>query len=134
MKKAVAVASVLAQVACFLAIAVSLIDTGVFIKEMLDISADLIGSGDEDVLRARFSAYWDEKYISYRPYVGIGVLGGISSWIVLRYLNFRDEWFLTATKILGWLWIPLIPIGTAVGILILSGRPAELKKNEPAAT
>ena len=62
----------------------------------------------------------------YRKFFGIGVLGAIAHLIVLKKRAVREQWFLTFSRVFGWTWIPLIPIGTILGILMLGARQSEL--------
>jgi hypothetical protein len=71
--------------------------------------------------------YIRETADSYRPALGIGVLGAIASYIIYFKSDFRKSWYLKGTRILGWLWLPFIPIGTLIGIVLLGARRSAIE-------
>ena len=44
-----------------------------------------------------------------------GLIGVLLAWISFRVLGDSPSWFQRFTILLSWLWVPLIPVGTAVG-------------------
>ena len=66
--------------------------------------------------------YIRETFESYGPTVGVGVLGAIATYVVYYKTTFRALWFLRGTRVLGWLWLPFIPVGTFIGIVLLGAR------------
>ena len=70
-----------------------------------------------------------ETIVSYQPLVGIGVIGAIVTYIVYYKYEYDAPWFLTATRVLGWLWMPFIPIGTLIGIVLLGARRSALDRD-----
>lgn len=71
--------------------------------------------------------YIRETLDSYRPALGIGVIGAVVSYIVYLKSDFRAAWYLRGTRILGWLWLPFIPIGTLIGIVLLGARRSAIE-------
>ena len=63
--------------------------------------------------------YVKETVISYWPVYGIGLVGAIANFLLVSRFEYRAAWFLKVTRIISWFWIPLIPIGTLAGIILL---------------
>ena len=57
----------------------------------------------------------------------VGFVGVILARPVLREKGSCPQWFLKTTTILAWAWMVFIPVGTAIGLLLLRWR-----KTEPA--
>lgn len=74
--------------------------------------------------------YIRETFESYWPALGVGVIGAVVSCIVCLKSDFRASWYLRGTHILGWLWLPFIPIGTLIGIVLLGARKSALESTE----
>lgn len=66
--------------------------------------------------------YIAETIQSYRQALGIGILGAIATWLIISRAELDDTAFLTTARVLAWLWLPFIPIGTLIGIVILGAR------------
>ena len=74
--------------------------------------------------------YIRETAASYRPALGIGIIGSIVSLFVYLKTDFRAPWYLKGTQIIGWLWLPLVPVGTLIGIVLLGARKSALESAE----
>ena len=71
--------------------------------------------------------YIRETVDSYRPALGVGVIGAVVSYIIYLKSDFRAPWYLKGTRTLGWLWLPFIPIGTLIGIVLLGARKSAIE-------
>ncbi len=63
-----------------------------------------------------------DTVVSYWAFIVVGTLGALATWLLIVKGQYLASWFLTTARILGWLWIPLVPLGTVLGILILRSR------------
>lgn len=81
---------------------------------------------------SHLTQYIRETFESYGPTIGTGLLGAVATYAVYLKSAFRATWFLRGTKILAWLWLPLIPIGTLIGIVLLGASREEVE--DPVAT
>ena len=66
--------------------------------------------------------YIRDTVASYSLGAGVGVTGALIAWLLMLKGRFDASWFLLGNRVLGWLWMPFIPVGTAVGVLLLSAR------------
>lgn len=69
----------------------------------------------------------EETFDSYRPALGIGVVGAIVSCVIYLKSEFRAPWYLRGTRILGWIWLPFLPVGTVIGIALLALRKSAIE-------
>ena len=75
--------------------------------------------------------YIEETVASYGPVYGIGLIGAIANFVLVSRAGFHARWFLKATRFIAWLWMPLLPIGTLIGVVLLgSAREASQQKPE----
>ena len=61
-----------------------------------------------------------ETIASYGPLLGLGVAGAVVTWLLLIRGYYRAAWFLKASRVFAWLWVPLIPVGPVIGVLLLA--------------
>ncbi len=117
MTRIVAAASMVAQI-------IGIAAFGWLVFEFLTLPDELLEQviSDPDFTK-RFIA---ETVISYRPWLLAGYAAGFVGWLLIRNAWCRDAWFLAASRVLAWIWLPLIPIGTAIGALLLSARKKAL--------
>jgi len=66
--------------------------------------------------------YIRETFESYLPTLGVGVAGAVASWIIYRKSDFQASWYLRGARILGWLWVTVVPVGVLLGIGMLGAR------------
>ncbi len=104
----------------------SLLAQGVFflgfvfmMRDLLTFPPELVTpESDPDLVRH----YIAETFASYRQSLGIGILGAVATWLIISRAELDDDAFLTTARVLAWLWLPFIPIGTLIGIVILGAR------------
>ena len=77
--------------------------------------------------------YLRETLDSYQPTLASGIVGAIVGYAVLFKSGFRASWFLSGTRIVGWLWLPFVPIGTLIGIVLLGARRSALDAGDEEA-
>ncbi len=76
--------------------------------------------------------YIRETFVSYQPLLGVGVIGAIVSYVIYVKKIFRASWYLKGTRVVGWLWLPFVPIGTIIGIVLLGARKAAIESQSDA--
>jgi hypothetical protein len=117
-KSLIAAASLVAQVVYFVGFGWMLVDmfslVNVVTPEMEEDSRLLV-------------PYIRETFDSYRPALGIGIIGAVVSYMIYLKSDFRASWYLNGTRILGWLWLPFIPIGTLIGAVLLGARKSAIE-------
>ncbi len=119
--KAIAAISVGAQVVGLACIAFMLFEFYASIDKLIEIAA-----GDKAVLKRLVL----ETVASYGPYIGIGIIGAISTWLLILKGRYRTAWYLKTTRVLAWMWMAFIPVGTALGVLVLSARSAAIESRK----
>ena len=117
MKASVAAVSIIAQLAGFLAIGWMFYDLFTFPEALIEST-----SGDTELLQR----YIAETVMSYRPGLGVGALGAIAAWLLILKGRYHAAWFLKTARVLAWVWMPLVPMGTVLGVLVLSARSAAI--------
>ena len=120
-KSLIAAASLIAQVVFFIGFGWMLVD-------MYSLVHVMTPAMEED--SSLLVPYIRETFDSYRRVLGIGIVGAVVSYLIYLKSDFRASWYLKGTRILGWLWLPLIPIGTLIGVVLLGARKAAI---EPVA-
>ncbi len=66
--------------------------------------------------------YVVETGASWQPLPFVGVVGAVAGWLVILNGRCRDAWFLATSRVIAWLWLPVIPVGTVIGVLVLFAR------------
>ena len=106
----IAVAGLVAQVLFFVGLVFLLVDLNnlkyVMTPEMQEDSSLLV-------------PYLRETLVSYYPVYGIGFIGAVVCYVVLYKKLIDRTWFVKSTRLLAWLWLPFVPVGTLVGIVLL---------------
>ena len=77
---------------------------------------------DRDFTAEEIAPYLVETIDSYIPVLGVGIVGAIVAWLLILKGRYWATWFLNASRVFGWLWMPFIPVGTVLGALLLSSR------------
>lgn len=82
---------------------------------------------DDPMLLAPFV---EETVVSYNAVYVAGLLGALLIFVLITRARYHDSWFLWGTRISSWLWMPLIPIGTLIGVVLLRSarRAAEERR------
>ena len=93
---------------------------GFFIFDLFSLTYIITPEMEQDP--SLLHPYIRETVNSYRFAFGIGILGSIATYLIYLKSNFREQWFLRCTRVLAWLWLPFIPIGTIIGIVLLGAR------------
>ncbi len=63
-----------------------------------------------------------ETTIGYWPVVVLPAIGvGIAALLLVRGI-YRAGWYLLLCRIVGWLWMPLLPVGPFFGAILLRAR------------
>lgn len=75
----------------------------------------LYGKGDPKMMAGGISVMLVDLFAG----AAIGLVGVAIAWWVLRDRKSRPLWFVTTSKVLAWAWIPFIPVGTVIGVLML---------------
>ncbi|MGI9225459.1 MAG: hypothetical protein ACR2QX_13330 [Woeseiaceae bacterium] len=122
-KSIIAAASLIAQATFFVGFVFLLVDlfnlTNIITPDMEEDSSLLV-------------PYILETIASYQPLLGIGVIGAIVSYVIYFKKILRAPWYLTGTRVVGWLWLPVVPIGTVIGIVLLGARKAAIETRSDA--
>lgn len=72
--------------------------------------------------------YLAETFASWQPWPFLGFVGAFVGWLLILNGRCRDAWFLAVSRVLAWIWLPLIPVGTVIGALVLRARAQALRK------
>lgn len=118
MRSLLAAASLIAQVVFFVGFAWMVVDifslVNVMTPEMKEDTSLLV-------------PYIRETLYSYLSVLGVGIIGVTASCIIYLKSNFRASWYLKGTRILGWLWLLLLPVGTLLGLVLLGARKSAIQ-------
>jgi len=115
--RVLAVVSLLAQVTGLLSLAFFVYDLATLPHELIEQAA-----GDTTLIQQ----FILETVLSYRSWIGAGVVGAIVAWLLILKEGCRASWFLATSRVLAWSWMPLAPVGTILGVLVLSARSAAI--------
>ena len=69
-----------------------------------------------------------ETIESWQPWPFVGFVSAVVGWLLILNGRCRDAWFLAVSRVLAWLWLPLIPVGTVIGALILISRAKAIRE------
>ncbi len=72
--------------------------------------------------------YLVETFASWQPLPFVGLVGAVLAGLLIWNGRCRDAWFLVASLVLACMWLPLIPIGTLIGALLLVARARAVRK------
>ncbi len=71
--------------------------------------------------------YIAETMDSWQPWPFVGIVSAVVGWLLILNGRCRDAWFLATSRVLAWIWLPFIPVGTVIGALVLSARPKAIR-------
>ncbi len=71
--------------------------------------------------------YIAETFKSYLPLLGVGIIGAVTDFILLSKVKYWASWFLKESRVIGWLWLLFVPIGTIIGVVLLGARREAIK-------
>ena len=77
---------------------------------------ELLPTGDPQQVAGAFSA----GVVSSVLMVGPALLGAIISWFLIRGHSTIPGWFARTARVLSWLWLVFLPLGTLFGAVQLS--------------
>jgi len=77
---------------------------------------------------AELAPYVVDTVVSYWAVFVIGALGALAALLLILKGKYQATWFLTTARVLGWVWVPLFPLGTVLGILILRARSSAIRQ------
>ncbi len=117
---ALAIASLLAQV-------VGLVGVGFMVHDLIGLPEILFPHGDWAA--ADLLPHIVDTVLSYWPLFTVAALGAVTAAWAMTRMRPRASWFLGICRLLGWLWIPLLPIGPVLGAVLLQGRRVALSGN-----
>lgn len=112
-KAILAAVAIAAQFVAFVGFAYMLFD--------IVVLPDVLFPG-QSATAAELTPYVLDTIVSYWAFIAVGALGALVTWLLILQGQYLARWFLTAAHILGWLWMPLLPIGTILGTAILTSR------------
>ena len=113
MALALAVFSLFAQAISFLGI-------GFLVADLLVLPRVFYPDGNWTI--AGLLPYALETGIGYWPVFLLAAIGVAVSALLLTRGSYRATWYLHVCRILGWVWMPLLPIGPAFGAVLLRSR------------
>ena len=120
-KTALAGASVAAQL-------VGLLGIGFMVFDLATLPESLMAQAADNTALANQYVY--ETVASYGAWVGAGMVAAIVAWLLILRGKYTAAWFLRVSRVLAWSWLPLIPVGTTVGVLVLRARSAAIADAE----
>ena len=118
MGRAIAFIAVAAQL-------VGLVATYWMFFEFFTLPEELVQQFTADTETAR--QFLAETFASWQPWPFVGLVSAVVSWLLVLNGRCRDTWFLTASLVLACLWLPLIPVGTVIGALMLIARAKAIR-------
>ncbi len=121
MKQLVAAASVLAQL-------VGLVAVYWMLFEFFTLPAELMQQFTSDTESTQ--RYLVETIDSWQPWPFVGLVGAVLGGFLIFNGGCRDAWFLAVSRVLAWIWLPLIPVGTVIGALVLSAGAKAIREQE----
>lgn len=107
----IAAASLVAQAAFFVGFGFLVAD----LLSLRNVVTPEMGEGSRVLVR-----YVQETVASYQAVLWTGFIGALAWYLIYLRQIFRARWYLTGTRVLGWMWLLLLPIGTGVGIVLIS--------------
>jgi len=96
--------------------------------DLATLPRSLVEQGASD--NALINQYIYETVASYGAWLGAGMAAAIVTWLLILKRKYTASWFLRVSRVLAWSWLPLIPVGTIVGALVLSARAAAIADGE----
>ena len=99
--------------------------------EFFTLPAELMQQFTADAEAVR--QYLVETFASWQPWPIVGIVGAVLGASLILNGRCRDAWFLATSRVLAWLWLPLVPVGTLVGALVLIARSRAARRAAPDA-
>ncbi len=99
---------------------IGLLGIGFLIWDLLVLPRVFYPDGDWSV--AGLLPYALETVIGYWPILLLCAIGVSMAALLMVSARFRARWFLTSCRILGWLWMPFLPVGPVFGAMLLFAR------------
>jgi len=113
---------------CVIAQIVGLLSIGFMVFDLATLPESLMAQAADDT--ALVNQYIYETVVSYGAWVGAGMVAAIVAWLLILKGNYRSAWLLTVSRVLAWSWLPLIPVGTIVGVLVLRARAVAIRERK----
>ena len=107
---------------------VGLLSIGFMVFDLATLPESLMAQAADDTTLV--NRYVFETVASYGAWVGAGLAAAFVAWVLIVKGKYKDVWFLTISRVLAWLWLPLVPVGTIAGVLVLSARAAAIADEE----
>ena len=120
-KTALAGASLTTQV-------VGLLSLGFMVFDLATLPESLMAQAPEDT--PLVNQYVFDTVASYGAWVGAGLAAAIVAWLLILKGQYTAGWFLRVSRVLAWSWLPLVPVGTVVGVLVLRARAVVIADEE----
>ncbi len=74
--------------------------------------------------------YLAETFASWQPWPFVGFVGAVVGWLLIFNGRCRDAWFLAMSRVLALVWLPLIPVGTVIGVMVLFAHARAMRELE----
>ncbi len=87
------------------------------VSDLVTLPSVLFTAGDYTI--GELLPHVIETMISYWAAFVVGAAGAMTAVLLMLRLRFRPVWFLYTCRVFGWIWMPLIPVGTAIGLATL---------------
>ena len=116
-KTTLAGASVITQI-------VGLLRIGFMVFDLATLPESLMAQAADDT--ALVDQYVFETVASYGAWIGAGLAAALVAWLLILRGKYTASWFLRVSRVLAWSWLPLVPVGTLVGVLVLRARAAAI--------
>lgn len=71
-----------------------------------------------------------DTVFSYWSTIGIGMIGAMMAWALCSRGNYRKSWYLNGIRLFGYLWLPFVPVGTLIGVVLLHTHKAVMRREE----
>ena len=98
----------------------SFVGIGFLLADLMVLPGVFFPDGDWSF--AGLSPYAIETIVGYWPVFLLAAVGAMLSALLMVTAGYRGAWFLGICRVLGWLWLPLLPIGPVLGAILLRAR------------
>ena len=103
---------------------VGLLSIGFMVFDLATLPESLMAQAADDT--ALVNQYVFETVASYGAWIGAGLAAALVAWLLILRGKYTASWFLRVSRVLAWSWLPLVPVGTLVGVLVLRARAAAI--------
>ena len=103
---------------------VGLLSIGFMVFDLATLPESLMAQAPDDT--ALVNQYVFETVASYGAWIGAGLAAALVAWLLILRGKYTASWFLRVSRVLAWSWLPLVPVGTLVGVLVLRARAAAI--------